>query len=112
MGHTGAFCRAAGGAGDGHVPGRHFWLGNFFPSRLRALWLPARGISSRVLLARRTPALESVQRLRAAVPGAMEHHDLVPVVVVLPASAAVVVARDLLPRPFFSRRPGNVFSGP
>ena len=65
-----------------------------------------------MLLAGRAAALESVQQLRPALPGPVEHAGPLPALAHLPAAAFDVVFVVLLPGAPVLGRAGDVFSGP
>src|SRR6185369_6236885 len=85
--------------------------GNLRRARFRFLRISSCTFSARVFLARRNAAVESLQQLRRAIPGAVEHHAIISSSSDLPGFAADLVARLLLTAPPFLGGPGNVFPG-
>ena len=90
------------------APGRH----HLHHPGFRHVQLSGGLLSPAMLLARRTAALESVQQLRASLPGPVEHADPLPALAHLPAAALDLVAVVLLPGAPVLGRAGHVLSGP
>src|SRR5258706_6553714 len=81
-------------------------------SGFRNVRLPFGVLSSGEFLARGTAVLESVEQLRAAVPGPMEHFDALPAFAHLPVASSHLVTFVLLPGSSILGRTGHVFLGP
>src|SRR5258708_40286732 len=78
------------------VSTRSFGIADVCGGRLRVLCLSAGVFSARVFLARRDAAVESLQQLRRAVPGAMEYHAALSAGPDLPSPASALVAQSFL----------------
>src|SRR6266545_4521725 len=121
MVHAGALCRVVGAVHFHFFSGRHLYsnssrkpfarTAHFHLPRLRALWLPAGVFSPGKFLARRSAAVESVERLRRSVSGRMEHPGDVSRVAALPAPAALLGVGSFLSGAPVSGGTRNVFSG-
>ena len=108
MVYAGPIPRAAGAVPFSRVSGGRPWQPHVLLPRLRALRLPAGAVSTRLLLARRDSALESLQLLRPPAPRAVEHHVPLPRRAHLPARSDAVGAGPVQSRAPHARRRGGV----
>src|SRR2546429_9028718 len=109
MVHTGALRNLAGVAGFHSFPGRSARRPPLHLPRLRPFRFPAGILSQGKLLAGRSALVESIERLRYSLSGAMEHAGAVSRVAVLPAPAALLVVGSFLSGPPLPGGVGNVF---
>src|SRR5437867_4385562 len=86
------------------------WKEYLLLPRFRLLRLPTGLLFQAPHFGRGTASVESVEQLRAALSGPMEHDGALPGLTVLSAVSAYLVARRVLSGPFISGRVGNVFS--
>src|SRR2546422_4189626 len=112
MVHTGTFRNLVGVADFHFFPGRSAGHPHLHLPGLRPFRLPSGILSPGKLLAGRSAPVESIERLRYSLSGAVEHDGVVSGIAVLPAPAVVLVVGSLLPGASFSGGVGHVLSGP